>query len=80
MNDEIREILRLHAHLPIDPGSLATEADLFAAGMSSHASVGVMLALEERFGVEFPDHMLKREVFGTIDSIRSALEELAGVR
>jgi acyl carrier protein len=35
-----------------------------------------MLALEGAFDVEFPDHMLKRNVFGSIASIRSALSDL----
>jgi acyl carrier protein len=35
-----------------------------------------MLALEDAFDVEFPDHMLKRSVFESIDSIAAALEEL----
>jgi acyl carrier protein len=44
--------------------------------MTSHASVNVMLALEGEFDIEFPDHMLKRNVFNSIRSIRSALSEL----
>ena len=44
--------------------------------MTSHASVNVMLALEDRFDVEFPDRMLKRSVFESIASIAAALEEL----
>ena len=41
--------------------ALAEDADLYEAGMTSHASVNVMLALEDAFDVEFPDRMLKRE-------------------
>lgn len=37
-----------------------------------------MVALEDGFGVEFPDHMLKRAVFQSIDSIRTALCEIQG--
>jgi acyl carrier protein len=55
---------------------LAPETDLYQSGMTSHASVNVMLALEGAFDVEFPDHMLKRSVFGSIESIRRALVEL----
>jgi acyl carrier protein len=39
-----------------------------------------MLALEDAFDVEFPDRMLKRDVFESIDSIAAAVTELqAGV-
>jgi acyl carrier protein len=74
--DRIRSILKEHGRLSRDIESLAPEADLYQAGMTSHASVNVMLALEGEFDVEFPDHMLKRNVFNTIASIHAALDEL----
>ena len=73
---QIRTVLRDHGRLNKDVGLLETSADLYQAGMTSHASVNVMLALEGAFDVEFPDHMLKRNVFGSIQSIRSALDDL----
>jgi acyl carrier protein len=76
MNEEIRSILRDHARLPIDVDRLAVESDLYQAGMTSHASVNVMLALEDHFDVEFPDRMLTRSVFESIASIAMSLEEL----
>jgi acyl carrier protein len=48
--------------------------------MTSHASVNVMLALEGAFDVEFPERMLRREVFSTISAIRTAVEELMNTR
>jgi acyl carrier protein len=44
--------------------------------MTSHASVNLMLALEDHFDVEFPDRMLRRSVFESIDSIAAAVQEL----
>lgn len=76
MTDEIRKIISDHARLPVDVNSLAVDADLYQAGMTSHASVNVMLALEDHFDIEFPDRMLKRSVFESIASIAVALEEL----
>jgi acyl carrier protein len=76
MTDEIRKILREHGRLPVDVETLAEDADLFQAGMTSHASVNVMLALEDAFDLEFPDRMLKRSVFESIASITAALDEL----
>jgi acyl carrier protein len=73
---DVREVLRQHASLPVDPDSLEPDADLFAAGMTSHASVSVMLALEARFDVEFPDDMLKREVFMSIEAMAGAVSTL----
>jgi acyl carrier protein len=76
VNDEIRQIISEHARLPVDVNSLSDDADLYEAGMTSHASVNVMLGLEDRFDIEFPDRMLKRSVFESIGAIASALSEL----
>jgi acyl carrier protein len=73
----IRRILAEHGRLSTDASGLDADADLYRAGMTSHASVNVMLALEGEFDLEFPDHMLKRGVFGSIASIRSAIDELS---
>lgn len=72
----IRHIIKEHGRLSGDVSTLSDDDDLYQAGMTSHASVNVMLALEGEFDVEFPDHMLKRNVFNSIESILGALEEL----
>jgi acyl carrier protein len=73
---QIRTVLRTHGRLnrPID--EVQATDDLYQCGLTSHASVNVMLALEAAFDVEFPDRMLKRSVFGSIDSIGRAIAEL----
>ena len=76
MTDKIRQAIRDHARLPVSVDTLSEDADLYQAGMTSHASVNVMLALEDAFDIEFPDHMLRRSVFESIGSIRGALSEL----
>jgi acyl carrier protein len=76
MKDAIREILQVHGRLTPDAQSLADDADLYQVGMTSHASVNVMLALENRFDIEFPDRMLRRGVFGSISAMSAAIEEL----
>lgn len=76
MISRVREILADHARLPVDVSTLGEDADLYDAGMTSHASVNVMLALEEGFDVEFPDSMLTRSVFASIGSICAAISQL----
>ena len=46
--------------------------------MTSHASVNVMLALEDEFDVEFPEAMLRKSTFESVAAIRVALGELTG--
>ena len=76
MTEKIRRILKDHGRLSRDAATLAEDADLYQAGMTSHASVNVMLALEGEFDLEFPDSMLKRSAFESIAAIRTALQEL----
>jgi acyl carrier protein len=76
MEDRIRQVIAGYARLAVDVVDLSDTADLYAAGMTSHASVNLMLALENEFDVEFPDRMLRRAVFESVASIREALAEL----
>ena len=78
LRDRIRQVLRDQARLPVDIDSLSDSDDLYQAGMSSHASVNVMLALEDTFDIEFPDQMLRRSVFESVSGIESAIGELLG--
>jgi acyl carrier protein len=80
MNDEIRAVLRDHGRLAVDVDRLTDESNLYDCGLTSHASVNLMLALEERFDVEFPERMLRRGAFASIAAIRAGLEELVGSR
>ena len=72
----IRNILKEHGRLSKDADTLDASADLYQMGMTSHASVNVMLALEGEFDIEFPDAMLKRNVFSSIAAISAAVSEL----
>ncbi|MHB8491914.1 MAG: acyl carrier protein [Solirubrobacteraceae bacterium] len=76
MRDEIRQLITEHAHLSTDVHALSDDQDLYDAGMSSHASVALMLALEDHFDVEFPDSMLKRSTFETVSSILAAVDSI----
>lgn len=76
MEDKIRSVLLEHGKLPVNVASLSDTDDLYSAGMTSHASVNVMLALEDAFDVEFPDAMLRKSTFASVSAIREALGTL----
>jgi acyl carrier protein len=78
MNEQIRQVIKEHGQLSVDVDTLGDDADLYQAGMTSHASVNVMIALEDTFDVEFLDSMLKRSVFESVASIAAALKEVKG--
>lgn len=72
---EIREILAQHGRMSVE--NLGESDDLFNAGLTSLATVAVMLALEDKFNVEFPDNMVGRKTFKSIESIAEAIQQLA---
>jgi acyl carrier protein len=76
MKTAIRRILSESARLDVSPDTLADDADLYAAGLSSLATVHIMLAIEDEFDVEIPDRMLTRRLFSSIDSLAAAVTEL----
>jgi acyl carrier protein len=76
MDEQIREVITRYGKLGVEVSALGEDDDLYQAGMTSHASVNVMLGLESAFDVEFPDHMLARQVFESIAAMREALAEL----
>ena len=80
MDDRIRRIVAEHGRLSLDVAQLRNDASLYQAGLTSHASVNLMLAIEESFGIEFPERMLRRRTFESIASIATAVAELTGAR
>ena len=75
-NEKVRDILTQHGRLADSGDGLQDNSDLYGAGLTSRATVGLMLALEEEFDIEFPDSMLGRKTFGSIESICEAVEQL----
>jgi len=79
MKDKVRKIVKDNSGLGLKFESVADGTNLYQSGMTSYASVVLMIALESEFGLEFPDGMLSRSVFESIDTIASAIESLQGV-
>jgi acyl carrier protein len=79
MEETIREVLAEHGRLAVDANAIDENADLFASGMTSHASVNVMLALEDAFDIEFSEKMLRKSTFESIAAIRAGVLEMQGV-
>ena len=72
----IRSILEQHGRLSTPLDQVELSGDLYNAGLTSLATVGLMLALEDEFDIEFPDSMLGLKTFSSIETILDAVEEL----
>ena len=84
----VRGLIAKTCELRVDPKSLSNDASLYTAGLTSFASVQLMLALEQAFDIEFPrpaaepqnlrldtQHQRRgrRSLFGTGRGMNSAL-------
>jgi D-alanine--poly(phosphoribitol) ligase subunit 2 len=73
---DIREILGSNEAFAGKADKLSEDDSLFDKGLDSFGSVQLMLALEERFNIEFPDDLLNRKSFSSIRAIREAVTSL----
>jgi len=74
--DKVRDILTQHGRLSSPVDQLQDTSDLYNAGLTSLATVGLMLALEDQFNIEFPDNMLSRKTFASIEYVVDAVQKL----
>lgn len=72
----LREVLAVHGRLSTPVDDLPDDGDLYAAGLTSLNTVNLLLAIEDRFDVEFPDDLLSRRTFQSIDTLADAVESL----
>jgi len=72
----VRRVIDETANLVIPARDLASNSDLYQAGLTPFMAIRLMLALEREFDVEFPEHMLKRQTMSSIDAICEGIREL----
>lgn len=72
----VRDVLRSHGKLSQDPQDIGAAEDLYHLGLTSHASVNVMLGLEDEFDIEFPDEKLTKATFATIVNLTDVVTVL----
>lgn len=76
MDEVVRQIVARYGRLTVPIDGLAGDEDLSSVGLTSHAAVNVMLAIEDRFAVEFPDELMSKKTFASLDSILEAVRSL----
>ncbi|TWS19793.1 acyl carrier protein [Tsukamurella asaccharolytica] len=76
VDEVIRAIVAAHGRLTRPIADIAGGDDLYALGLTSHAAVNIMLAVEDRFTIEFPDSAMNKTTFGTLDSLAATVREL----
>ncbi|BBB95335.1 acyl carrier protein [Bradyrhizobium japonicum] len=76
MIDRIRALLEQQPMISLDFSTITDDTNLYDAGLTSFATVQVMLALEEEFNIEFPEAMLTRRTFSSLSNVADAVSRL----
>jgi acyl carrier protein len=71
--DTIRGVLNDVARLTVDATTLTEDDDLYQHGLTSHGTVNVLIGIEDAFDIELPDALLRRDTFGSILALRTAV-------
>lgn len=71
---EIRNIVIEKAQLPIDAQQISDNMDLDDAGITSLCRMNVILALEDRIQINFPDDMMTRKNFSSITAMSKTVD------
>lgn len=73
---EIRSIVIDEAQLPMEAQQISDTMNLDDAGLTSLARMNVILALEDRFHITFPDEMMTRNNFASITAVSKTVDAL----
>lgn len=77
MSERLRDVLTGHLRAVPDDVDWTT-AYLPDLGLDSMSAIELVLALEDAFGVQFPEELLVRETFATFPSLESAVRSMTG--
>lgn len=75
----IEDILAIVAEqFPDGKASLNSESDLYELGLDSTSAIELMVALESRFGISFPDSLIDESTFATPGALQRAISSVLG--
>jgi acyl carrier protein len=80
IDEKVRAVVGSYGGLSVAVDDVDPEDNLYELGMTSAATLNVMLALEEAFDIEFPEELLEREIFGSLSTMDTAISGLVDQR
>lgn len=78
LNQQLRTILDEVGGLSRPASTLDLDDDLFAAGLTSFSTIGLMLAIEDEYDIVIPDTLLVRATFRSIAALGGVIVSLQG--
>ncbi len=79
LDHAVREVIGEFGKLSAEAATIRDIQDLYALGLASHATVNVVMALEDELDIEFPDELLTKATFSTLKSLKDAIRPLVVV-
>ena len=76
MNTQLESILRTYLVLVPEGQEVPLETELPALGLDSMSALTLLLELEERFEISFPDSLLNATTFHSAKSLENAIQML----
>ena len=76
LSDEIRSIVSMEIPLDRSGAFLSDDDDLTGMGLDSMAFISIVVSIEHRFGIEFPDDKLIISKTNTIGCLCEIVDEL----
>lgn len=67
------EILQATGKVSLPSENFQPTLDLYEHGLTSFNAVQVMIAIEEKFGIIFPDDLIRKETFASLSNLSAAL-------
>lgn len=74
VQDKVKRLADQQLNLSAHGYELGLDDDLWRLGMTSLTCLGLMLAIEDTLGVEFPEAALKADTFRTVNTITAAVD------
>lgn len=72
----IRGMIKQDTGLRVPLSTLGDNANLFDSGMNSLGTVMLIMSLEGKYGFDFPEELLNRESFKSIDAIAESVQSV----
>lgn len=78
--EELRRLIAEHLGGIDDYRGLDLTTELASLGLDSLGSVGLLVDIEEHFGIEFPGEVLTAETFATASTVEKVVGEILAGR
>jgi len=76
IDEEVRRIVASYGRLSVDLDGVGPEDNLYLLGMTSHATLNIVMAIEETFDIEYPEDLLDRSIFESLSAMEAAISGL----